>query len=445
MTNQLPVVAIVGRPNVGKSSLLNRLVERRVALVQDRPGVTRDRIYAPCEWNGREFLLVDTGGLSDEDEFWREVSHQVEAALQEASVIVFTVDAQNGLTRDDYDIADRLRRLQKPVQLAANKAEGRRIDQGEAYRLGLGEPVFVSALHGTDTGDLLDRIVELLPAPVEDPEEDRADAPRPLRVAIVGRPNAGKSTLVNRVLGADRMLVSEQPGTTTDAVDVRVEWGGERFTLVDTAGLRRPARVAAGLEAIAGRHARLAVERADIALLLIDADEGLAEQDKRILGVCEQAGCGVVIGFNKWDQQRRGERESQTIEQDFRRALPGFHYAPVVFLSARTGFNLDRTFSLISQVGREHELRVSTAAVNREIEESMFQQPPPSSSGRQLKLYYATQVGRRPPHFVLFVNDPELCHFSYRRFLENRLREAFSLRWTPVRVTLRRREGNRPK
>ncbi|MDA8346125.1 MAG: ribosome biogenesis GTPase Der [Thermaerobacter sp.] len=446
MTQEIPVVAIVGRPNVGKSSLLNRLVERQVSIVDDRPGVTRDRIYAPCTWNGRDFLVVDTGGLSDEDPFWRNIATQVEQAIREADLILFVVDAREPLTHDDELIAERMRRIGKPVLLVANKAERRSLDTTDIFRLGIGEPQFVSAIHGHGTGDLLDAIVERLQAPSAQEAEPKAAEEDPLRVAIVGRPNAGKSTLVNQVLGQGRMLVSEVPGTTTDAVDVEVERAGRKYVLVDTAGLRRPARVREGerLEDLAGKHARRAVKRSDVAVLLLDADEGLTEQDKRIVKLCSEAEVGFVIGVNKWDQRRRGEKEAQELQLSLRNALPAADYAPIVFLSAKTGLHVDRLFQEISIVAAEQSIRIPTAQINREIDEALYQQPPPSVKGRQLKVLYATQVGRRPPHFILFVNDPDLCHFSYQRYIENRLRQAFALRWTPVRLTLRRREG-RPR
>jgi len=442
MMQDLPVVAIVGRPNVGKSSLLNRLCERPVALVDDRPGVTRDRIYAPCTWNGRQFLLVDTGGLSDEDIFWQTIAEQAEAAIGEAKLILFIVDARLPLTGEDEQIANRLRRLRKPVLLVANKAERHSLDTTDVYRLGLGEPCFVSSLHGHGTGDLLDAILEKLP---EAPSEGEAEAPQAessLRIAIVGRPNVGKSTLVNHVLGQGRMTVSDRPGTTTDTVDVAVEHGGRSYTLVDTAGLRRPARVDERMELLAGRHARRAIDRADIAVLLL-SDEGVTEQDKRILKLCLEAGVGLVLAVNKWDVRPRGEKGAQGLTAAMRAALPTADFAPIVFISGLTGWHLERLFTEIERVARESDVRVPTAQLNREIEEALFQQPPASVLGRQLKILYATQVGRRPPHFVLFVNDPTLCHFSYQRYIENRLRQAFALRWTPVRLTLRRRGGSR--
>ena len=446
MTKEMPVVAIVGRPNVGKSSLLNRLVERQVSIVDDRPGVTRDRIYAPCNWNGRDFLLVDTGGLSDEDPFWQNIATQVEEAIREADLVLLVVDAREPLTEEDELIAERMRRLRKPLLLVANKAERRNLDTTDVYRLGLGDPLFVSAIHGHGTGDLLDAITlqlgESAPASAEPADEESAS----LRIAIVGRPNVGKSTLVNRVLGERRMLVSDVPGTTTDAIDVEVERRGRRYVLVDTAGLRRPARVreAERLEELAGRHTRRALGQADVAVLLIDADEGLTEQDKRIVKLSAEARVGFVVGVNKWDQSPRGEREAQELQRGLRAALPAADYAPIVFLSARTGLHVDRLFAEIDAVAEQMSIRVPTATLNRELEEALYQQPPPSVKGRQLRILYATQVARRPPHFVLFVNDPELCHFSYLRYLENRLRQAFGLRLTPVRLTLRRREG-RPR
>ena len=442
---ELPVVAIVGRPNVGKSSLMNRLAQHQVALVEATAGVTRDRIYAPCTWRARSFLLVDTGGLSDEDQFWQTIAQQVDEAIAEAALVLFVVDARLPLTAQDEDVARRMRRLGKPVLLVANKAESRNIDTTDVYRLGLGEPHFVSAAHGHGTGDLLDAIVEQLQMPPrEDDEAPAGPAFRPLAVAIVGRPNAGKSTLVNRALGEQRMTVSDVPGTTTDAVDVEVRVAGGRYLLIDTAGLRRPARIDAKLEELAGLHARRAIARADVAVLLLEADEGLTEQDKRIVKLAGDAGIGLVIGVNKWDARAHDAREADSMLAGLRAALPAAHYAPIVFLSGRTGLHVDKLFAEVAHVGVQIDLRMPTAQLNREIEEALYQQPPPSVKGRQLKILYATQVGRRPPHVVLFVNDPELCHFSYQRYIENRLRQAFGLTLAPLRITLRKRQG-RPR
>ncbi len=441
---ELPVVAIVGRPNVGKSSLMNRLVQRQVALVEQTAGVTRDRIYAPCTWRARSFLLVDTGGLSDEDQFWQAIAEQVQEAIAEADLVLFVVDARLPLTAEDEDVARRMRRLGKPVLLVANKAESRNIDTSDVYRLGLGEPYFVSAAHGHGTGDLLDAIIERLDMqPATDLDEQDEATEHPLRIAIVGRPNAGKSTLVNRALGSHRMTVSDVPGTTTDAVDVEVTLGGRRYLLIDTAGLRRPARIDARLEELAGLHARKAISRADVAVLLLAADDGLTEQDKRIVKLAGDSGIGLVIGVNKWDARAHEPREADSVLADLRNALPAASYAPVVFLSGLTGLHLDKLFAEVARVGAQIDLRMPTAQLNREIEEALYQQPPPSVKGKQLKILYATQVGRRPPHVVLFVNDPLLCHFSYQRYIENRLRQAFDLHFAPLRITLRKREGRR--
>ncbi len=442
---ELPVVAIVGRPNVGKSSLMNRLAQHQVALVEATAGVTRDRIYAPCTWRARSFLLVDTGGLSDEDQFWQAIAQQVDEAIAEAALVLFVVDARLPLTAQDEGVARRMRRLGKPVLLVANKAESRNIDTSDVYRLGLGEPHFVSAAHGHGTGDLLDAIVERLQMlPRQDDQAPAGPAVRPLAVAIVGRPNAGKSTLVNRALGEQRMTVSDVPGTTTDAVDVEVQVAGCRYLLIDTAGLRRPARIDAKLEELAGLHARRAIARADVAVLLLEADEGLTEQDKRIVKLAGDAGIGLVIGVNKWDARAHEAREADSMLAGLRAALPAAHYAPIVFLSGLTGLHVDKLFAEVARVGEQIDLRMPTAQLNREIEEALYQQPPPSVKGKQLKVLYATQVGRRPPHVVLFVNDPELCHFSYQRYIENRLRQAFGLTLAPLRITLRKRQG-RPR
>jgi GTP-binding protein len=432
-----PLVALVGRPNVGKSTLFNRLIEERLAIVEDVPGTTRDRLYADAEWGGTTFTFVDTGGLMLASGTDLEVSvrDQVQIAIEEADVIVFLVDVTEGITASDLEIADLLRRSHKPVLLAANKAdnEKRRQEAVEFYELGLGDPHPISALHGTGTGDLLDSLLGVVPSRgVEAPWEGT-------RIAIVGRPNVGKSSLLNALLGQERMIVDATPGTTRDAVDSLLEWDGEPVVLIDTAGIRRRGRVSPGVERYSVIRALRAIQRADVALLLLDAVEGVTEQDAHVAGYVVEEGKGLVLVVNKWDLVDKDAYTMQDYTDVIRRELSFVAHCPLVFVSAATGQRVGKTVEMALQVQRARQSRVATSELNRLILQAVTAHSPPSKRGKRLKIYYATQTGVAPPVFVLFVNDPELVHFSYRRYLENRLREAFGFEGTPLRLVFRER------
>lgn len=454
-----PIVAIVGRPNVGKSTLFNRLSGRRIAIVEPTPGVTRDRLYADCEWYGHPFVLIDTGGIQlEKAEFVEEIRQQATFAIDEANVIVFLVDGQSGLTHMDYEIAAILRRTGKPVVLAVNKVESKRRQEEavEFYSLGFDEPYTISALHGMDVDFLLDRIVDLLPPPptvLDDEEEEER-----LHVAIVGRPNVGKSSLLNAILEEERAIVSEIAGTTRDALDIHYDWNGTPFTLTDTAGIRRKSKIEADVEYYSVVRAFGAIDRCDIAVVMIDALEGVTDQDKRIAGYAHENGRGLVIAVNKWDerlnQERRkaglaeggqlGTKERQAMIAEFtadvRHGLVFATFAPVVFISALKRRGIQELLTTLTEVGEQHAMRIPTGELNRLIAEATFERPP-SRRGRQLKIYYTTQVRVKPPTFVLFVNDPELVHFSTERYLENQIRQRFSLEGTPIRIKVKESSG----
>ena len=432
-----PVVALVGRPNVGKSTLFNRLIEERLAIVEDVPGTTRDRIYADARWGGLTLTFVDTGGLLPDSngDLMASVRDQVEIAMAEAEVIVFLVDAKEGLTATDLDIAALLRRCNKPVILAANKAdnESRRQAAVEFYELGLGDPYPVSALHGTGTGDLLDAILDVVPP--EQPEEEAEG----VRIAIVGRPNVGKSLLLNTILGEDRMIVSDMPGTTRDAVDSLVEWDGQPVTLIDTAGIRRRGRIEPGVERYSVIRALRAIQRSDVVLLLIDAVDGITAQDAHIAGYVVEEARGVVIVVNKWDLIEKDSHTMDDYTGEIRQALKFISYAPLVFVSALTGQRVGRALDVALRVQEARSHRAPTGQLNRVLRDAVLSHSPPSKRGKRLKIYYATQAGTAPPSFVFFVNDPQLLHFSYRRYLGNKLREAFGFEGSPLRLSFRKR------
>ena len=432
-----PVVTLVGRPNVGKSTLFNRLIEERLAIVEDVPGTTRDRMYADARWGGLTLTLVDTGGLLPDSngDLMASVRDQVEIAMAEAEVIVFLVDAKEGLTATDLDIAALLRRCNKPVILAANKAdnESRRQAAVEFYELGLGDPYPISALHGTGTGDLLDAILDVVPP--EQPEVETEG----VRIAIVGRPNVGKSLLLNTILGEDRMIVSDKPGTTRDAVDSLVEWDGQPVTLIDTAGIRRRGRIEPGVERYSVIRALRAIQRSDVALLLIDAVDGITAQDAHIAGYVVEEARGVVIVVNKWDLIEKDSHTMDAYTGEIRQALKFISYAPLVFVSALTGQRVGRALDVALRVQEARSHRAPTGQLNRILRDAALSHSPPSKRGKRLKIYYATQARTAPPSFVFFVNDPQLVHFSYRRYLENKLREAFGFEGSPLRLSFRNR------
>jgi GTPase len=441
-----PIVALVGRPNVGKSTLFNRLIGERRAIVQNEPGTTRDRVYGIAEWVGAEFTVVDTGGLQDDDEIKlgtsesetqiaRETREQAVAAIAEADVIVFMVDVTAGPTAGDYEIATLLRRADKPTVLAANKADSvqRRETAFEFYELGLGEPIAISSYHGNGTGDLLDRIVENLP---EAEEEAETEGPR---IAIVGRPNVGKSRLLNALLGQERAIVSDVPGTTRDSLDTQIEWEGEPVTLIDTAGIRRRGRVEQGIERVAVMRSMRAIDRADVVVLVIDATEDFTAQDLHIAGYVEEQKKGLVVVVNKWDLIEKDHSTMDEYRARAQRELDFMSYAPVVFISAKLGQRVGQVLEMALTVLKEREKRISTAALNKMLKDAVLKHQPPSRPGKWLKFFYATQADVSPPTFIIFCNDPKQIHFSYRRYIENELREAFGFEGTPLRISFRSR------
>jgi GTP-binding protein len=442
-----PIVAIVGRPNVGKSTLFNRLVGERRAIVEDVPGTTRDRVYGATDWGGLEFTIVDTGGLQDEREapagslaeIARRTREQATAAIEEADVIVFMVDAKAGVNAGDHEVADILRRTDKPTILVANKADSaqRRENVIEFYELGLGEPLAISSYHGSGTGDLLDRVVESLPEAEEEPE---IEGPA---IAIVGRPNVGKSRLLNALLGQERAIVSDVPGTTRDSLDTQLIWAGQPVTLIDTAGIRRRGRVEQGIEQFSVIRSMRAIERADVVLLVIDATEGFTAQDLHIAGYVEEQKKGMVVVVNKWDLVEKTAQTMDEYRAEARKALDFMPYAPLVFTSAKFGQRVQQVLETALQVVHERQRRVPTAALNAMLRDAVANHPPPSKPGKWMKFYYVTQADVSPPTFVFFCNDPAGIHFSYRRYLENRLRETFGFAGTPIRMSFRGRDDGR--
>ncbi len=435
------IVAIVGRPNVGKSTLFNNIAQKRLAIVEDTPGVTRDRLYATGEWREVPFTLVDTGGIetAGETDMLRFVRYQAEEAIQEADVILFVVDARVGLTNEDEEIARRLRQSHKPILLVANKADSpnQQANVFEFYNLGLGDPVPVSAANKLNLGDLLDETLALFPDEALDgmDEEDSEE----IRVAIIGRPNVGKSSLFNSLIGKERSIVSNEAGTTRDAIDTTIERDGQTFVFIDTAGMRKRARVEEAVERYSVMRALRAVDRADIVLMVIDAVDGVTEQDKKIAGYAHEAGKGIILVVNKWDLVEKETSTSLRYTEAIRTELGFMQYAPVVFVSALTKQRVHRLPELIRYVADQHSMRVSTSVLNQLVEDAININPPPNDKGRRLKLLYTTQVKTKPPTFVFFVNDPDLMHFSYRRYLENKLREAMGFEGTPIHFIVRSR------
>jgi GTP-binding protein len=442
-----PIVAIVGRPNVGKSTLFNRLIGERRAIVEDEPGTTRDRVYGITDWGGVEFTIVDTGGLQEDDEIGAETAAQIarhtrdqaHVAIGEADVVVFMVDARAGVNAGDHEVAEILRRVDKPTILVANKADSavRRDSVYEFYELGLGEPIPISSYHGSGTGDLLDRIVEALPA-VEEEEEPEGPA-----IAIVGRPNVGKSRLLNALLGQERSIVSDIPGTTRDSLDTVVMWAGQPVTLIDTAGIRRRGRVDRGIEQYSVLRSMRAIDRADVVLLVIDATEGFTAQDLHIAGYIAEQKKGVVVVINKWDLIEKDSSTMEEYREKAREELDFMPYAPLVFVSAKFGQRVQQVLDTALAVVAERHKRVPTAALNKLIKEAVAAHPPPSKPGKWLKFFYATQADVSPPTFILFVNDPAQIHFSYRRYLENTLRDAFGFTGSAIRLSFRGRDEGR--
>ena len=433
-----PLVAIVGRPNVGKSALFNRISRARVSIVDDTPGITRDRVYAQAEWCGRAFTLVDTGGIEayPGDSIAAQTRRQAQMAIEQADVVLFVVDARVGITGDDDDVANILRKSGKPVIVVASKVDDPSHMDYSLHSLGLGELIATSAVHGSGIGDLLDAVVQSLPDNEPGPETDD-DA---IRVAVIGRPNVGKSSLVNRILGEERSIVSDVPGTTRDAVDAVCEFGGDRYIIVDTAGIRRKGRIDVGIEKYSVLRALGAIERCDVAITVLDGTEQPSAQDTKIAGYAHEAGKASVIAVNKWDIVERDDTTAREYERALRAFLEFMPYAPVVFVSALTGRRIGRLLEAVKSSAAQHRRRVQTAMVNRVVQDAVMRNPPPPDGGREVRVYYATQVSARPPRFAVWVSRPDSVHFSYRRYLENALREAFDFSGTPIEVLLKQRE-----
>ncbi len=435
-----PVVAVVGRPNVGKSTLFNKLIGQRLAIVKDTPGVTRDRLFAPCEWDGRTFMLADTGGIEPraDDVILSHMRHQAQLAIEQAEVIVLVTDVTAGVTANDMDVAVMLQRSGKPVVLCVNKCD--RVGDlpsefYEFYNLGLGDPIAVSSVHGHGTGDLLDAVTEHLPLAVEEPEEEEV-----IRVAVIGRPNAGKSSLVNAITGEERSIVSDIAGTTRDALDSEVKNEYGNYVFVDTAGLRRKSRVDDEVERYSVLRAQMAIERADVCVIMLDGTVGFTEQDSKVAGLAQEQGKACIIAVNKWDAVEKDDKTMAVMRKQLENDFSFMSYAPFIFISAKTGQRLPRLFELINYVHQQNCMRISTGMLNDLLALATARVQPPTDKGKRLKIYYVTQPSTKPPTFVFFVNSAELFHFSYQRYLENQIRETFGLEGTPIRFIIRERE-----
>ena len=434
-----PIIAIVGRPNVGKSMLFNKLIGRRLSIVEDTPGVTRDRIYGEADWAGRSFTLIDTGGIEPRTdnmilEFMRS---QAQIAIDHAHVIVFLTDIKTGLTASDQEVANMLLRSGKPIVLAVNKMDKTGTtdpDFYEFYNLGLGDPVAVSALHGHGTGDLLDACIQYFPPEEEEEEEDDA-----IKVAVIGKPNAGKSSLVNKILGEERVIVSNVAGTTRDAIDSRFTNDKGSFVFIDTAGIRKKSKIEEDIEKYSVLRATMAIERSDVCLIMIDATEGVTEQDTKVAGLAHEAGKSSIIVINKWDLIEKDGKTMDHMREEIRKDLSFMPYAPILFISAKTGQRVDRLFELIDYVSNQASTRITTGMLNNVLADAQTRVQPPTDKGRRLKIYYMTQVGIKPPHFVIFCNDSRLFHFSYQRYIENCIRNTFGLEGTPIILSIRQK------
>lgn len=435
-----PVIAIVGRPNVGKSLLFNRIAERKYAIVEDTPGVTRDRIYADAEWRSRPFVVIDTGGIEPrtDDEILKFMRQQAMIAIDHADVVILMTDIQTGMTAADEEVASLLKRSKKPVVLAVNKLDrpgNPPTEFYEFYNLGLGDPVGISSLHGTGTGDLLDACFAYFP---EEREDELEEEPT-IKVAVIGKPNAGKSSLINRVTGEERVIVSSIAGTTRDSIDTQVTRGEDRFTFIDTAGIRRKSKVEEAIERFSVMRAQMAIERSDVCLMMIDAVDGVTDQDTKIAGYAHDNGKAAVIVINKWDLIEKETGTQAAFEKRVRNDLAYMPYAPVVFISAKTGLRVEQLFEVIKEVYAASSMRITTGSLNAILADATARVQPPTDKGRRLKVYYMTQVGIQPPTFVCFCNDAKLFHFSYLRYLENQIRQVYGLKGTPVKMIVRQR------
>ncbi|MCS7462452.1 ribosome biogenesis GTPase Der [Paenibacillus doosanensis] len=436
-----PIVAIVGRPNVGKSTIFNRVIGDRLAIVEDMPGVTRDRLYGVGEWLDREFSVIDTGGIEidGDNEMLKSIRVQAELAIEEADVIIFMVDAKAGVTPSDNEVAEILFRAKKPVVLAVNKVDNikRQDDIYEFYSLGFGTPYGISGSHGTGIGDLLDEVIHHFPD-----THDEEYGEEVIRVALIGRPNVGKSSLTNAILGEDRVIVSDVAGTTRDAIDTPFERDGQKYVIIDTAGMRKRGKVYENTEKYSVMRALKAIERADVVLVLINGEEGIIEQDKHIAGYAHEAGKAAIFVVNKWDVVDKDDKTMQQFTQKIRDHFLFMTYAPIVFLSAKTKQRIHKLLPVVDQVAEQHALRIQTHLLNDVISDAVAINPPPTDKGRRLRINYATQVSVKPPTFVFFVNDPELMHFSYERYLENKVRAAFGFEGTPLRLFTRKKSDD---
>ena len=434
-----PTFAIVGRPNVGKSTLFNKLIGERISIVEDTPGVTRDRIYAEGEWLTKKFILIDTGGIepANDDIILEQMRRQAEIAIEMADAIVFMVDVKSGLTSSDKDIADMLTRSGKPVVLVCNKIDNVGavpMEFYEFYNLGLDEPMAISSTHGLGTGDLLDKLFSYVDFSETEDEDDES-----IKVAVIGKPNVGKSSLINRILGENRVIVSDIAGTTRDAIDTKYEKDGQKYTFIDTAGMRKRGKIDEAIERYSVVRSLAAVDRCDVVLILIDATEGVTEQDTKIAGYAHNQGKASIIVVNKWDLVEKETNTMNNYQNDVRNGLAYMMYAPVAFVSAKTGSRLEKLFDLIKYVNEQHAMRISTGVLNDVLNEAITKVQPPSDKGKRLKIMYITQASTKPPTFVLFVNDKELAHFSYIRYIENQIRATFGLEGTPIKFIIRER------
>lgn len=441
----LPVVAVVGRPNVGKSTLFNKIIGKRLSIVEDTPGVTRDRIYSKCEWRGRQFMLVDTGGIepNSSDIILTQMRRQAELAIENADVIILVTDVRCGVTADDSDVSAMLQKSGKPIVLAVNKCDSigePPLELYEFYNLGIGEPFPISAAHGHGTGDMLDSVIDMLPS-----EEELEDDDEVIKVAIIGKPNAGKSSLVNRIAGEERVIVSDIAGTTRDATDTVIENEHGKFVLIDTAGIRRKSKITEKIEHYSVLRAYMAVDRADVCLILIDAVEGFTEQDSKVAGYAHEQGKASIVVINKWDLI---EKDNNTMNEYMTKLQNDFSfmsYVPFIFISAKTGQRVHKLYEMIDMVYQQNQMRVSTGKLNDVLAYATTRVQPPSDKGRRLKIYYITQPSTKPPTFVIFVNRADLFHFSYQRYIENQIRTSFGLTGTPVRFIVRERDKNDDK
>ena len=441
----LPIVAVVGRPNVGKSTLFNKLVGKRLSIVEDTPGVTRDRIYSKCEWRNREFMIVDTGGIepASDDVILAQMRRQAQVAIEKADVIVFLTDMRCGVTADDYEVASMLQKSGKPVILAVNKCDG--IGEPppeffEFYNLGMGDPFPVSALHGHGSGDLLDEIFKYFPKE-DTPEYDEEY----IKVAVIGKPNVGKSSLINRIAGEERAIVSDIAGTTRDATDTIIENEDGKYVFIDTAGIRRKSKITEKIEHYSVLRAYMAVDRADVCVIVIDALVGFTDQDSKVAGYAHEQGKACIVAVNKWDAVDKSTGTMEEYTNDLKEKFSFMSYVPFIFISAKTGQRVDKLFELINSVNSQNCMRITTGMLNDVLSYATTRVQPPSDKGRRLKIYYMTQASVRPPTFVVFVNRADLFHFSYQRYIENQIRQTFGLTGTPVRFVIRERDNQDTK